>query len=188
MSSQSATDGPDGWAGRKAPDCRILIDPEGFQDLEGIQLADSLLKTWLHESVHGRQPYAPGFAEEWRHYRGFEEGLAEGLARIVANELGLQPVLASFNFYVAAYQALAHVLDIPVEMLWRHLWRHPAGQIATNFVTGVDDVMAGCGQRPLSSRQRIRLFARARSLFSTANNVQSPEDDMLLQAWREVLP
>jgi hypothetical protein len=80
-----------GWAGRKAPDCRLLIDTDEFHDLHGVIRADSLLKTWFHESIHGRQPFAPGSAEEWRLHRGFEEGLAEGLARSLSQELGLQP-------------------------------------------------------------------------------------------------
>lgn len=177
-----------GWAGRKAPDCRLLIDTLEFHDLHGLIRADSLLKTWLHESIHGRQPYAPGSAEEWRLHRGFEEGLAEGLARILAEALGLQPVLASFDHYVAAYRTLAVALGISAEELWRRLWGYPVGTVATAFMHEVEDVLARHGHSPLVPVQRVRLFARARSVFSTTNSVQSPDEDSLLQGWREVLP
>ncbi len=177
-----------GWAGRKAPDCRLLIDTEEFHDLHGVIRADSLLKTWFHESIHGRQPFAPGSAEEWRLHRGFEEGLAEGLARSLSQELGLQPVLGSFNYYVAAYRALAVALEIPAEALWRRLWRYPAGTVATAFMREVEGMLARHGHSPLVPLQRVRLFARARSVFSTTNSVQSVDEDRLLQGWREVLP
>lgn len=176
-----------GWAGRKAPDCRIVIDAEAFHDLEGVQRADSVLKTWLHESIHGRQPYALGFAEEWRLYRGFEEGLAEGLARAIASELELQPVLAGFNYYVAAYQTLAGALNIPVEVLWRRLWQCRVGEVANGFSTAVADVIVDSGGDSPSSLQRARLFARARNIFGTHNSVQLPDEQLLLKTWHEVL-
>lgn len=163
------------------------MDTEAFHDLDGMLRADSLLKTWIHESIHGRQPYAPGFADEWRLHRGFEEGLAEGLARIIAVELGLRLVLASYNYYVAAYQSLATVLEIPIEALLRRLWEIAAGRVAANFVMGVEDVIARYGRSGLAPFQRVRLFARARNVFGTANSVQSPDGDALLGEWREVL-
>lgn len=176
-----------GWAGRKAPDCRLLIDTDAFRDLDRVERADSLLKTWIHESIHGRQPYSPGFSEEWRLHRGFEEGLAEGLARIIASELELVPILASYNSYVAAYQTLADALDVPVEDLFRSLWEFAVGQVATGFLTGVDDVIARHERNALSPFQRIRLFARARSVFGTVSSVQSPDEIILIREWREVL-
>jgi hypothetical protein len=176
-----------GWAGRKAPDCRIVFDIDAFHSLEGVQRADSLLKTWFHESVHGRRPYAPGFAEEWRLYRGFEEGLAEGLARVIAHRLGLQPLLASYNYYVVAYQTLASVLDVPVDEIWRGLWEYSAGEVALGFSEVIAGIMVRYGMAPQSRFQRARLFARARNLFSTQNTVQSPDGHVLLDQWREVL-
>jgi hypothetical protein len=176
-----------GWAGRKAPDCRLLIDTETFRALDGVVRADSLLKTWLHESIHGRRPYASGFAEEWRLHRGFEEGLAEGLARSIAAELDLNPVLASYSLYVAAYRSLAAALDVPVYQIWRRLWELAAGGVATRFMAGIEDVIARHDGHPLTPFQRVRLFARARTMFATSNSVQSPDEDTLLRDWREVL-
>lgn len=176
-----------GWAGRKAQDCRLLLDTGAFRDIDGVRRADSLLKTWIHESIHGRQPYSSGFAAEWRTHRGFEEGMVEGLARIIANALMLQPVLASYNYYVAAYDALAIVLNVPVEGLWRRLAAYPAGEVASGFITSVEDMIARHHRSPLTPFQRVRLIVRARNVFGSPNGVQLPDEDILLRGWREVL-
>lgn len=176
-----------GWAGRKTPACRIMIDPSAFEGLDPARRADSLIKTWIHESIHGRQRFAPSFTAEWRLRRGFEEGLAEGLARAIAEALELRPALASFNFYVDAYRALARALDVPVISIWRCLWRCPPGSVSTGFIACIDAVMRSESGYRLSARQRLRLEVRARSLFRTANGVQLPDEVHLLRTWGEVL-
>jgi hypothetical protein len=113
--------------------------------------------------------------------------MVEGLARLIATELDLHPVLATYNYYVVAYRTLAAVIDVPVDELWRSLWKIPTGQVAAGFVVGVEDVLAQFERSPLSPLQRVRLFARARNLFGTHNSVQLPEDAVLVQAWHEVL-
>ena len=177
-----------GWAGRKAPDCSLFIDPETFRDLPDEDRPDSLFKTWVHESLHGRQPYSPGFAAEWRAYRGFEEGMVEGLARqLVVDGLGMRPVLASYSSYVDAYRALSDALGAPSGELWTALWELPAGELSEGFVPTVGTVLDRVGATSLSSRQQIGLFARARTVFASANAVRPPDGTMLVNLWREAL-
>jgi hypothetical protein len=115
-----------GWFGRKAEDCRLLIDVGEFALLPGDARSDSLLKTWVHESLHARQPYAAGFRQEWRDVAGFEEGMVEGLTHAaVIDLLGLQPAVTSYRYYVAAYRSLAAALEIDIEQFWRVLWPFP---------------------------------------------------------------
>lgn len=116
-----------------------------------------------------------------------DEGMAEGLARIIARRLELHPILASYNHYVAAYRTLALALDVPEEELLRRIWELAAGEVATGFITSIDDTIARYGRSPLTPFQRVRLFARARNVFGTTNSVQSPDEAALLHAWREVL-
>ena len=59
-------------------------------------------------SIHARQPFAPSFRAESRLAAGYEEGLAEGLARrIMRAQPGMQPMEHTFGRYVAAYETLA---------------------------------------------------------------------------------
>lgn len=174
-----------GWAGRKAPDCRLLLDRATFLDLPEDARTDALLKTWVHESLHGRQPYAAGFAAEWRDLRGFEEGMVEGLARfVVCERLGLTPLLASYSYYVEAYHALAKALAVPIVDLWRELWLLPAGEVAGGLLRALENVLRVHGRSPLTLRQRARLLGQARSAFASVNSTREPDETALLASWQ----
>jgi hypothetical protein len=65
------------------------------------------------QSIHARRPYGDGFEIEYMRRRGYEEGLAEALARFIVRDTArLDPVTASYEYYVAAYQSLAHVFRL----------------------------------------------------------------------------
>ena len=53
------------WFGRKAADCRLLIDAGAFATLPVDRRPDSLIRTWIHESIHARQAYVAHSATEW---------------------------------------------------------------------------------------------------------------------------
>jgi hypothetical protein len=62
---------------------------------------DSTIRTWVHESIHGRRSYADDHLAEYRTWSGYEEGLAEGLARIVTRgRAGLDPFQPTYNYHV----------------------------------------------------------------------------------------
>jgi hypothetical protein len=148
------------WYGRKTADCTLLIDAGTLSLLPEADRSDSALRTWIHESLHARHPYSPGFDREWREHRGFEEGLTEGLTRlIVVDSLRLHPVVASYHFYVAAYRALARVLEVDVEQLWRAIWAYPAGDISAMLLPIVERILMERGRASLTVAQRARSLA-----------------------------
>jgi hypothetical protein len=56
--------------------------------------ADSLMRTWVQELVHGRHVIPDNYWLELDHFTGYEEGLAEGVARLsVIKEAGMHPHL-----------------------------------------------------------------------------------------------
>lgn len=177
-----------GWFGRKAEDCRLLIDTWALGQIPEANRADSLLRTWMHESLHARQPYHPGFQAEWRDFRGFEEGVVEGLTRRVTVELlGLQPLLLDYHPYVAAYRALARTLDLEVERLWRQLWTVPAGGIGHSLVDGLERSLAEHGRAPLNALRRQRIAILARRLFATERGREQPDVEVLMATWKQVI-
>jgi hypothetical protein len=100
------------WSGRNLPDCRLLLNGSALRHMlhrEGN--SDDVLRTWVHESLHARQPFHPGAASDALLHEGYEEGLVEGLARYVVRDMaGLRPLERSYGFYVVAYEALAGLL------------------------------------------------------------------------------
>src|SRR5438128_2254734 len=66
------------WGGRKLPDCRMVFNGEAMRQVVRIQREpDDFFRTWVHESLHARQPFAPGAAEQYLRYAGYEEGMVE---------------------------------------------------------------------------------------------------------------
>jgi hypothetical protein len=177
-----------GWYGRKTYDCTLLIDIRTLSLLPEADQADSTLRTWIHESLHARHPYAPGFDREWREHRGFEEGLVEGLTRfLVVESLTLRPVIASYHFYVAAYRTLADVLDIEVEQLWRTMWVYPAGDASAMLLPVGERILIKDGRAPLTPTQRARFVGLAVRHFSTDRTNDRPNEAVLETAWRSVI-
>jgi hypothetical protein len=123
------------WAGHKHPACALEINARRVEAALAAGMSDDLVRTWLHESVHGRLPRQSGWQREAIATPGFEEGLAEGMARLVCvAQPGLAARGGSFDRYVAAYEALAEALSLRVEDFWRALYVVPPGGVAAAFV------------------------------------------------------
>lgn len=177
-----------GWFGRKVEDCRLLVDIRPFADLSEAERPGTLVKTWIHESLHARLPYSAGFRQEWQEARGYEEGLAEGLTRLVAVEwIGLQPVLAGHQYYVVAYRVLAAVLKLDVEALWRALWRIPAGDVRAAFMPAIERILQEDGRASLSELRRVRIAALCDLHFSGARSAHQPDKSMLITTFRSIV-
>lgn len=177
-----------GWFGRKMEDCSLLIDLEMFSILPEDARPDSLLRTWIHESLHARQPYSPGFRREWSEASGFEEGMVEGLTRLIVVEgLGLLPGIVSYDFYVATYRTLATVLGLDTERLWRALWMYPVGGVRERFLSVIERLLEEQAQRPLSVGPRARLSAGALRYFSTGRTYDQPDERQQIAVWRRAI-
>jgi hypothetical protein len=125
-----------GLSGQKLPDCTLILVGERMRSLVRQRgEPDAAIRTWIHESLHARQPYAPEAGAEYRSFRGYEEGLTEGLTQCVQAAAVISVSETPFAFYVAAYRALADALHLEVEHLWRALWAFPVGEVRKAFVT-----------------------------------------------------
>ena len=111
------------WLARKDPSCELQFDQQVlYQAVIRMGTIDDLVRTWVHESMHGRRPFAAGHQTEASHWRGYEEGLAEGLARIVTRDIaGMDISEDSFPYYVAVYHALGEAAGVDGELLLRAL-------------------------------------------------------------------
>lgn len=177
-----------GWFGRKVEDCRLLIDIGIFDVLPEAERGDSLVKTWIHESLHARQPYSSGFNREWREVSGYEEGMVEGLTQLLSVEgLELQPTISTYRFYVAAYRSLGAVLEIDVEPLWRELWSRPAGDVRPMFLPTVSRILREQRQQQLGRAQLARVAGFAARYFRTDRMRESPDERAMMSAWRRAI-
>jgi hypothetical protein len=156
-----------GFTARKEPGCDLVFDAVAVHlQLRVHRAPDDLFCTWVHESIHARQPYADGHRRESTTVRGYEEGLAEGLARLVVLS---QPGMAHAprrrgDYYVAAYEELAALLGRPVEAVWRLLWPLPAGRVQAGFRDALPDLLG----RRLAGSRILMVARRADSIFATA--------------------
>ncbi len=105
-----------GWAGQKTPSSILRLSGRFLdQALRLDRRPEAIFKTWVHESLHARQSYAPDVATEYSLRRGYEEGMVEGLARVLTRDrAGIDPPGTSYNYYVAAYRSLAMAFEIQV--------------------------------------------------------------------------
>ena len=114
--------------------------------------------------------------------------MAEGLTRLVTVEwLRLSPVLTSYDMYVAAYRALATVLDVDAEYLWRLLWGFPPGQVSAGLVPTVERILNENSRGVLSRPGRSHLAFFGTRHFSSDRANDRPNEQMLVSAWRSVI-
>jgi hypothetical protein len=173
-----------GWLGRKVPDCDILFDELVLDRLAGQEQADRLFKTWLHESLHARALPVLGVAAERRDFRGYEEGLSEGIARLVTHEKAAIPHFeAAYTYYVEAYHTLAVVLGLDLETLWRQLWTYAPGAVRDGLMTLVDRYLESSAR----TASRTSIMALADALFATRRLADEPDPDMMIRAWTSVI-
>jgi hypothetical protein len=178
-----------GWIGLKHPDCTLLMDGLRVQRLvQSLQDCDRVFHTWVHESLHGRRLYVDSLAVEQRRHRGYEEGMVEGLARIVTGEkAGMKPGMVSFDYYVQAYAALARACAIGVEALWRALWQFPAGAVRAEFGDALTRSFRQAHGRALTPTQRAALWSLADQHFDSDRLARVPNDVLLTASWKVAL-
>ena len=177
-----------GLNGQKLRDCTIVLVAEYLAAfLRDRGEADPVFRTWLHESLHARQPYAPGASAEYRVFRGYEEGLVEGLTQVVLAAAGIAVAGAPFSAYVAAYRALADTLGIEPEVLLRALWRYPAGEVRQHLPHAV----AGLREQALGAATPAAAYARLQAigdrLFAAGRESHAPSPAALVTLWRRAL-
>jgi hypothetical protein len=172
------------WLGRKADSCELLFDDLVLRALPEQERADRTFKTWIHESIHARARARVGVGIERRSWRGFEEGLAEGLARLVLHEkAGMPPLKGAYNYYVEAYETLARALEVDVERLWRECWSYIPGAVRNNFIVAIN----GCQRRRLTWQSAADVRAHADVVFHTQRITDEPDRGTLLKMWMDVI-
>jgi hypothetical protein len=175
-------------AGRKIPECDLEIGMPTMRAISGSDRgSDTTFRTWVHESIHARHPYADGHLSEYRVWIGYEEGLAEGLARIVVRgRAGLDPFQPTYNFHVAVYETLAEAAGVDYEDLLRLLWRQPAGRVRAGLVDAIDEGRRARSLPALTDDQRDKLMVAADRQFMSENSVREPSRQVMLILWRSV--
>jgi hypothetical protein len=165
-----------GWRGRKHPSCVLELDLFVIEQDLRLGQSDVVFRTWVHESVHGRAPFAGPF-EAGR--RGYEEGLVEGITEHVVGGLaGVEVGSPGYTYYVAAYRALAVTIGVEAESLWHELWHHPTGRVRW-ALPGVVAAVTG--------RAAGRLLTMADQLFADQRAAWSPNPTELARSWAVVL-
>jgi hypothetical protein len=164
------------------PALRDALGPGGFPD--------GIVETWIHESVHGRQfPWGANARTE-RPFAGFEEGLAEGITRLVSRWVGFVPGLPSYGRYVQTYEVLADLIGISPEAMYRRLYTLVNGSVMNGFANEIDTLRSETGRPPLTVEQRDRLENTAKQVFARAH-LSDPASSLLggriRQAWRRAL-
>lgn len=177
-----------GFTARLGYDRIFQLDAPTARALLGARRgADDLFRTWLHESIHGRHVDRIESATEPRLYRGYEEGLVEGLAQLITTDkAAMRPRVSSYHWYVVAYQRLAVVAGLSVEHLWRALWHLPRGQVRNGFLKTVDQLYVAAHHSALTSAWRAKLGGQADRQFSTERQNATPNAQTLDLVWRAV--
>jgi len=136
--------------------------------------ADRPLRTWVHESIHAREPWAPDWKGEFEVWPGYEEGLASGLAVLILHRSGIAVEdNPSYSFYVDVYRELAARIGVEFETLLRKLWEYQPATIRRNFGRIVNSLYKQAGARSLSKTQLRRLRSAADAQFGREMRGQS---------------
>jgi hypothetical protein len=180
-----------GQMGIKLATCDLQIGRPSLQNALGPGgFPDEVVETWVHESVHGRLfPWSRDLSRE-RLFRGFEEGLAEGIARLVSRQAGFIPGLPTYGRYVQTYEALADVIGVTVEAIYRRLYVLSYGSVMARFSAEIDALRVESGAPRLTAEQRGRLELAARQLFDARLAQQSAAPrhrTHARQTWRRAL-
>ena len=176
------------WMGRVAADGTIMIDLDRVrQHLTTGRHQDRVFRTWAHESLHARQPASATRFAEYASWPGYEEGLVEGLARLVAvAKAGMADEESPYDYYVEAYRSLAHAGNLDLERLWRGLWLHRPGEVRTNLAACVDRARNEQAHPSLTQGQRSRLMMVADRVFAGAHYGARTNAAVLARLWEAV--
>ncbi|MBT9260159.1 MAG: hypothetical protein KM310_10495 [Clostridiales bacterium] len=131
-----------GAAGVKQPECRIMINSFRVKRaIEGLIDLDDVLRTWIHESIHARQPFSAGWSGGYGPYPGYEEGMVDGLARILVRRLtGFRVAYDHpYDNYVNAMTGFARALGMKPEDLMRRLWIQPIGLVRAELERVIEE-------------------------------------------------
>jgi hypothetical protein len=174
------------YAGIKGPDCTLEMSVTSMRAIVDLERgSDSTIRTWIHESIHGRRSYADDHLAEYRMWSGYEEGLAEGLARFVTRDRGgLDPFQPTYNYHVTVYETLAEAAGIDYVELLRALWQQPAGRVRSALVDAVDDGRRAKSLSALTDAQRGVLATVADNQLVTENSLRVPSRQVILTLWR----
>ena len=173
----------------KLEDCRIVLSATYLRLLPRLYSSpDVALRTWLHESIHARQPYDLSWRAEFESWEGYEEGLADGLANILcdwAHALILETT--DYVAYVQAYRALAAVLQMTMWALLRRLWSVPTAQVRATLLTVVDDQYHRLTGLRLPPESMSQLQRTADAMFVTGRTEVERSDHEVEEQWRGAL-
>jgi hypothetical protein len=177
------------WAGRKDPACTLWLSADALRRNLRLDRPDAVFRTWVHESLHARQPFAAGYTPEYRRSPGYEEGLVEGLScGLLQVAGGFAAIGGSFDYYVAAWRILGELLLTPAYAVWERLWREPPGRVRAQFASVVDDLLQLQGKPAVAINGMARLQGIADTLFSPTRASAVPDSAMIERTWKLVLP
>jgi hypothetical protein len=175
------------YSGRKLPECTLEINIDIMRRIATVDRGpDTTFRSWVHESLHGRLPYADHHKKEYDVWCGYEEGLVEALARLVVREhAGLNPIEPpEHDYFVTAYQTLSEAMDVGYESLLRALWTSPTGLVRNGLEDVIDSLRQVRSLPPLTHTQRITLAMTADRSFATANLGRTPNKTIMVTLWR----
>jgi hypothetical protein len=175
--------------GAKTPSCLIRLGATYLSEaLTEWDSPDEVMRTWIHESLHARQPFASHYRSELGPHKGYEEGLVIGLADAIARGLlGLEIEAAEEEHYARAYRALAAVIKCDPVDLWAGLWQWPTGAIRGHFVDFLGTLWQTQAGQPLGSREREKLQPVADHLFGSYAAPRDLAEPQLMTMWQEAL-
>ncbi|HLZ29775.1 MAG TPA: hypothetical protein VKV73_20845 [Chloroflexota bacterium] len=172
----------------KLQDCSLVVSSTYLRTLKRLYgTVDPAFRTWVHESIHARQPYANGFLDEWEAYEGYEEGMADGLSGLLCGWARMETLTTDYEAYVRGYAALAKVLAVPLWSLLRPLWDYPMGRVRF----GLPRVVALrwhqlMGAEITADREQALLRAGDR-VFASGRTRLDLSDSDLEELWRAAL-
>jgi hypothetical protein len=174
------------WAGLTDADSTIHLNVASLRANLAQGAPDAVFRTWVHESLHARQPVAIGGEAA---VQGYEEGMVEGLTRrVLERYAGLARIGGSFEYYVAGYETLADVFGVDAEQLWRRLWAAPRGDVRARLPAAVQELRHTAGGGTLSVEQLNRLEGVAEAVFQTTRGHDRPGRSRLRELWRVARP
>jgi hypothetical protein len=173
----------------KLEDCSLVLSSSYLRLLPRLYSSpDAAFRTWLHESIHARQPYDLSWRAEFEQWEGYEEGLADGMANVLCNwAQAFIPETTDYVAYVQAYQALAAVLQMSIWALLRKLWYVPTGQVRGALLTVVDEQYHKLTGIRLQPDAASRAQRTADALFITGRTEVDRSDREVQERWRGAL-
>lgn len=153
--------------GEKEPTCNLLLSYQLILDvLDVSQNTDTLVHVWIHESIRARDAFTPDYLLEYERHMGYEDGLAEVLARWVTVEKGgLAPDLSAYNYYVQGYAVLAKALGTTPDVLCKELFLFQPGEVRKRLPEAIDQIRQKTKLKHLTRAQCARIRSVMDAIF-----------------------